>query len=157
EEATAAILACGYSPQRKVHKSETRFAMPLKRIPSAADNIYTADYHRQIELHTSIWDKLAHVGLRVPLNCLDRTRVGHIQGFAFASLADEDAFLLQVLHAFRHFLSSWVRLSWLWEIHHFLASRSEDTAGWLAIRERAGNDPVMMNVFGVILGLTNQL
>src|SRR5215472_3546854 len=61
--------------------------------------------------------------MKLTVDCLHRTRVGHIHGFAFPSLADEDAFLLQVLHAFRHFLSSWLRLSWLWEIHYFLASR----------------------------------
>ena len=157
DQARAAILACGYSPRREMHKGETRFAMPLTRIPSAADDMYRADYHRQIELHTSIWDEVGHVGLEVPVDCLERTRVRHIQGFALASLAEEDAFLFQVLHAFRHFLSSWVRLSWLWEIHHFLASRREDTALWLAIRDRAGDDPVLKNAFGLILGLTNQL
>lgn len=156
DEAKTAILACGYSPRREMHH-ETRFAMPLTRIPSAADDIYRADYHKQIELHTSIWGKVGHVSLEVPVDCLDRTRVRHIQGFAFASLAEEDAFLLQVLHAFRHFLSSWVRLSWLWEIHHFLACRREDAALWLAVRDRAGDDPVLKNTFGLILGLTNQL
>lgn len=157
DEARVILSDYGYSPLRELRKGEIRFAMPLDRIPSSADDIYRADYHRQIELHTSIWDKVGRVDLEVPVDCLDRTRVRYIRGLAFVALAQEDAFLLQVLHAFRHFLSSWVRLSWLWEIHHFLASQSEDAAGWMAIRDRAGDDPVLMNAFGLILGLTNEL
>jgi hypothetical protein len=157
EEARAAILACGYSLERTKRAGETHFSTPLARIPSADDDIYATDYQREIELHTSVWEGTGHVSFEVAVDCLDRTRLRRIRGIDFTSLSLEDTFLLQTLHVFRHLLGSWVRLSWLWEIHYFIVSRSRDARLWLAIRDRGGDDPVLKNALGLILRLTNQL
>lgn len=156
-EARAAILDCGYLLERKLAGGETHFSTKLTRVPSVRDNIYRADYQKEVELHISIWEDVEQVSLRAPTDCLERTRERHITGIPFTCLSREDAVVAQFLHAFRHFLSSWIRLSWLWEIHYFLSRHPADSSLWISVKTRAGDDPVLRNAFGLILQLTNRL
>ncbi len=157
EDARAAIFECGYSLERKLPGGETHFSTPVTRIPLADDDIYRADYQKEIEVHTSIWQDIDHVSFHAPIDCLIRTGAREIKGIPFVSLSQEDVIIAQVLHVFRHVLSSWVRLSWLWEIYYFLSHHADDPLLWSAVRERAGNDPLLKNAFGFVLGLTNRL
>ena len=157
EQTRSAILDIGYSLERKLQGGEIYFSTKLTRMPSADDNVYRVDYQKEIELHTSIWEEVAHVSLRFPGDCLDRTRERHLTGMTVASLSLDDAIIVQILHAFRHFLSSWVRLSWLWEIHYFLSHHAEDTLLWIAVRDGSRDDPSLRSAFGFILRLTNRL
>lgn len=104
-----------------------------------------------------MWEDRDLVSLTVAPDWLDRTCVRDLRGIRFVSLSEADACMLQMLHAFRHFLTSWVRLSWLWEIDYFLRSRPNDDPIWAAIRETGGDDPVLRNGVGLILALTNRL
>jgi Uncharacterised nucleotidyltransferase len=156
-EARAAIFDCGYSLERKLPGGETHFSTQLTRAPSIHDYIYRVDFQKEVELHISIWEDVEEISLQAPGGCLERTRECYIEGVPFTCLSREDAVVAQFLHAFRHFVSSWIRLSWLWEIHYFLSRHPADSSLWMSVRQRAGHDPVLRNAFGLILRLTNRL
>lgn len=156
DQAKTALFECGYLSAHKKRAGELLFSSPLRRVPSANDDIYALDYQKRAELHTTIWEDLEAVSLNVPSDVLARARTRRIHGLDVTCLSQEDAFIFHLLHAFRHFLSSWTRVSWLWEIHYFLESR-ERSGLWIAVRERAGNDPVVRKACGLVLRLTNQL
>jgi len=101
------------------------------------------DYHRKAEIHTSMREDRDQVGLTIAHDWLERTCVRNLRGIQFVSLSEPDECMLQILHAFRHFLTSWVRLSWLWEIDYFLRSRPNSDPIWAAIREIGGGDPIL--------------
>jgi hypothetical protein len=77
-------------------------------------------------------------------------RTHHWNGFTFPGQTDEDAFLLQVLHACRHLFTQWIRVSCLYEIGYFLHRRASDTELWSGIEQRAG-DSVVLREFVVIV------
>lgn len=156
-EATQALVACGYLRQSSEASVEIRFATPLQYVPSAADDLYRVSPHREVELHTSIWEETGHVSLAVPADCMERARRRAFRGIEFLSLSPDDMFLTQVLHAFSHLLGSWIRVSWLWEIHSFLQAHAGAAELWQQIRSRAGNDATLQKALGVVLLLTNEL
>jgi hypothetical protein len=156
-KATQALIACGYPLKSSEAGGEIRFATPLRYVPSAHDDIYRMPLHREVELHTSIWQETGHVSLMVPNDCLKRARSRILHDIEFFSLATEDAFLMQVLHAFSHLLGSWVRVSWLWEIHHFLEAQADESELWQRILIRAGDDPALRKALGLVLCLTTEL
>src|SRR5207237_737478 len=74
-----------------------------------------------VELHLAFWYSDAHgVVLAEPEFSVDHGRTHQWQGSDFRALSEEDAFLLQVIHAFNHVLTGWVQMSWLYEIGYFL-------------------------------------
>ena len=84
-----------------------------------------------------IWDDSSHhVLLEEPGFDLDPTRLHEWGGLRFPVLCDEDAFLLQILHVFQHMLSYWVKLSWLFELGHFLERRCRDSSFWEKLDKR---------------------
>jgi Uncharacterised nucleotidyltransferase len=157
EQTKPAFGECGYSIAKTKPNGELHFSGPLRRIPSTSDDIYRMDYDRKAEIHTSMWEDSNQVSLTIAPDWLDRTCVRNLRGIRFVSLSEPDACMLQILHAFRHFLASWVRLSWLWEIDYFLRSRPNGDPLWAAVRELGGDDPILRNGAGLILALTNRL
>jgi Uncharacterised nucleotidyltransferase len=156
-EATQALVACGYSLRGTEAGGRLPFATPLQYVPSAQDDIYRVSPHREVELHTSIWEETGHVSFVVPKDCLERARTRNLQDIEYSSLSKEDMFLMQGLHAFSHLLGSWVRVSWLWEICYFLRANLSDAELWQRIIARAGNDPKLRKSMGLVLCLTAEL
>jgi hypothetical protein len=68
-------------------------------------------------------------------------------------LSLEDKFLLQVLHAFRHSVRSWIRVSWLLEIDRYLDKHRRNTGLWDRLIARAGNADLTKSIFAFIFGL----
>jgi hypothetical protein len=71
---------------------------------------------------------------RIPVNLsddfLERRVTRSWRGLPFPALCDEDSLLFQVLHAFKHILRNWCRLSIFHEIAHFLEGRARDIGFW---------------------------
>lgn len=156
-EAAHAIRERGYSVEESLRTGEIHLAKPRTKPPSSHDDIYTPDFLPEIELHTSIWNDLDHVILRTPSGYLARCQIHEINGISFPCLSLEDMFLAQILHAFRHLLGSWIRVAWLFEIHSFIGRHVEDASLWLEVKARSSAHPEIRNVFGLMLGLTNEL
>jgi Uncharacterised nucleotidyltransferase len=155
--AASTLAACGYRMQASDANGECLFATPSLRAPTLHDDIYQLPPQRQVEIHTSFWNGAGHVSLSVPTDALSRAASREISGIVYNGLSLVDMFLSQALHAFGHLLGSWLRLSWLWEIHYFVGTRSRDDAFWQALRERAGRDVQVQNAIGLVLGLTRKI
>jgi hypothetical protein len=160
-DASRALRALGYSQQEVRETGEVTFATSLTHVPSAADDIYARPRHREVDLHPSLQLDFYGVPIHTPSDQLSRLRRKTIGNISFPTLHTDDAFSLQILHAFNHLLGSWIRLSWLFEISHFLDLHYSDSALWsTVIRRQGANEPdksANRNAFGLILSLTQTL
>ena len=95
-----------------------------------------------------------HVPLEEPAFVLDSPRLKEWGGLRFPVLSDEDALLLQVLHAFQHMLSYWVKLSWFLEIGRFMEKRSQDSLFWKQFSQRLEGAPQLAEFSTIALELS---
>jgi hypothetical protein len=104
-----------------------------------------------IELHLAIWRPEEH-GINIagtqfsPSHTVDH----EWRGMHFRALHDEDAFLVQVLHAFQHLLFGDVRMVWLYEIAYCLHRRSKDTSFWQRVERRTEEDALLTHLVAII-------
>lgn len=160
ERAGQALRAAGY--QRKGPKEDHpvvyfQSARP-PRLPSSQEELYSPSLRRTVELHLRLWDPDEEkICLAQPEDALSRIRWRSWQGLRFPALADEDALLFQVLHAFRHILHNWCRLSVLYEIAYFLERRSSDSAFWKRFQEHIQGRPRLAECAGVVFSLATDL
>ena len=137
ENAKRAMQSCGYDQGEIAESGEVTFTTPLRHIPTANDDIYATPRHREVDLLTTL--RLFAHGVSIPMPTPDFNDLATktLLDIAFPTLPSEEMFCLQVMHAFRHLLGSWVRVSWLFEIGYFIdrhygddahgSSRSPDT------------------------------
>jgi hypothetical protein len=157
ENAKQALKSCGYSQEEIRDTGEVTFATPLRHIPSAHDDIYARPRHREVDLLLSLRHQEHGVSIDAPSNCLQRAGRMAVHQVSFPALAPDDRFTLQVTHAMKHLLGSWVRLSWLVEIGYFIDLHYDDADLWCSVTTRAGDAPTVRNAFGLILSLTQAL
>jgi hypothetical protein len=157
KDARRALVSCGYELQESGDSGGMTFGTPLLHIPSRYDNIFDVPRHWQVDLHTALWHKAHCVSIGAPIDCLNRLQLKSVLGVSFPALARDDMFLLQVFHAFQHLLASWIRLSWLLELDHFLGTYEQDAALWHSVLDRASGDVKLRTALGLILRLTNQI
>ena len=81
---------------------------------------------------------------------VERSENQYWNGLTFPALADEDAFLLQVLHACHHLFTYWIRMSCLFEIGYFLNRRASDRTLWKRVEEHV-DDNLMLREFVVVI------
>ena len=155
--AAEVLRAIGYFASRVNQTSETSFLTPLQHIPTSNDDLYTRQTQRQVDLHVSLWDPCPWLPLEAPQNCLQSAVCRSTCGVDYLGLALQDAFLFQVLHAFRHSLRSWVRLSWLFEIGRCLQNHHGDETLWALVIRRAGPTRLMKSACAFVLGLVHRL
>ena len=155
--AAEALRTCGYSTTSLNESGETCFHTPLRHIPSAHDDLYAVQRHRQVDLHTSLLETCAWLPVETPADCLENAQPRNISGQEFLCLSLEDAFLMQVLHAFRHATRSWIRVSWLLEIAKCMDRHQPDATLWNHVIHRAGNARLTKSAFAFVLGLVARL
>jgi hypothetical protein len=157
EKAKNAIRSCGYEHKATREAGEITFATPLRHIPSAKDDIYAIPRHREVDLLTTLRLDSHGVSINVPLGCFERLDYKTLNGLSFPVLPTEQRFCLQVMHAFKHLLGFWVRVSWLFEIAYFMDRHHGDTALWRAVIGQMGPDIKARNAFGLIISLAKTL
>ncbi len=129
-------------------------AANVPRMPSRRDALYSSTLHRAVELHTRLWEgESLKIPLRLPDDLLARKRLRCWQGLRFYSLAEEDALMFQVLHAFRHILECWCRLVSFLEIAYCLENRRADSVFWRRFGERIRICPALAEMVGVVFSL----
>jgi Uncharacterised nucleotidyltransferase len=139
----------------KHKKNEIVYLKRSAGTPPPTDEQYEAHAPHAVELRLAFWDSELHgVALTEPDFSVDNVVVHQWEGIAFRTLPEEDAFLLQVIHAFNHILTGWVRLSSLYEIGYFLNQRSEDTLAWERIERRIGDNPLLREIVVVVTELS---
>jgi hypothetical protein len=154
--AAEALQNCGYSTSRLNKIGESCFVTPLRHIPSADDDLYALQRHRQVDLHTSIWENSPWLHIDAPPDCLAQAQSHTVDGVAFLGLSLADKFILQVLHVFKHSFRSWIRPSWLLEIGRCMELHQHDAPLWALFIERAGSTQSTKRVFAFVLELVTR-
>lgn len=157
EKAKNAIRSCGYEQEARREAGEITFGTPLRHVPSAKDDIYAIPRHREVDLLTTLRQDSHGVSIHAPLGCFERLEYKTLNGLSFPVLPTEQRFCLQVMHAFKHLLGFWVRVSWLFEIACFMDRHHDDPALWRAVSEQMGPDIKARNAFGLIISLAKTL
>jgi len=160
EQAAQPLSMEGYVHRREDENHSLRYTRSAitPRLSPQSEALYSPALERAVELHTRLWDpELLMIPLPLPNDFLARRRLRHWQGLSFYSLAEEDELTFQVLHAFRHILTNWCRLSVFLEIARFLAGRASDSAFWGRFWERIRNAPPLPEMTGVVFSLAARL
>jgi len=132
---------------------ERVFVYPCQQKPERGDTQYGASAPHSVEMHLTI----GHFNLawkEPPF--LENVAVRRFQGSTFHSLCDVDSFVLQAVHAFHHLLEGWIKLSWLFEIGHFIDSRELNSDLWHNISRRISGDPLLREAVAVVVVLASQ-
>ncbi len=160
ERVSHALGSAGYIQRRERvdHPIVYVHASRPPRIPSRREDLYSANLHRSVEIHTRLWEPEAlKIPLPLPDNFLARKRLRNWQSHCYYSLSEEDELLFQVLHAFRHILECWCRLYTFLEIAHFLERRQSDLAFWQRFADRISVSPRLPEMAAVVFSLAARL
>jgi hypothetical protein len=151
------LLEFGYEARRR-SDVQFEYERPLQRVPSPFDSPYKLQTTPAVELHLGLWEDMGHhVPLEEPAFVLDSSKFKEWGGLRFPVLSDEDALLLQVLHAFQHMLSYWVKLSWLLEIGRFMEKRWRDSLFWERFSQHLEGAPRLAEFSTIALELTAKI
>jgi hypothetical protein len=151
------LIEAGYDSKDSRSSKESIFTIPGGQ-PSRGDQQYSPQAPHAVELHTEIWDGKMHRLPPIPnLFSVAQAKRHYWNGFTFPGQTDEDAFLLQVLHACRHLFTQWIRVSCLYEIAYFLHRRASDTELWSGIEQRAGDSAVLREFVVIVTELAARL
>lgn len=156
-QASRVLIEAGYCPQISRSRKESIFVIPGGEAPRS-DEQYSPKAPHAVELHTDIWDSEMHRLPPIPsLSFLLRARTQRWNGYTFPAQSDEDAFLLQVLHACHHVFTQWIRLSCLFEIAYFLHRRASDTHFWSGIERRVGDNAIFREFVVIVAEVAARL
>ena len=155
----ACRVLTGIGYQSKVSCSSKEFIFVSSgETPSRREGQYSPHAPHAVELHTEIWDDDMHRVHGIPkLFSVKQARTKYWNGFAFPAQVDEDAFLLQVLHACHHLFTQWIRMSSLLEIGCFLHRRASDLELWSGIEQRAGDSKVLREFVVIVTEMAARL
>ncbi len=158
--AEAVLKRSGYIPKVTGEDYHNAYVRPVSEAIDSRQpgGLYSAGLERPVELHIALWDP-AGEGFSIPLpkDFLARLQKHAWQGIECRALGDEDTLIFQVLHAFRHILRNWCRLSTFLEISHFSRRRALDTDFWLRFRGRISNLRWVPEVSAVVFRLAQTL
>jgi Uncharacterised nucleotidyltransferase len=139
-----------------VTTGEIKFVRQLGRQFMGRNDIYALQSTSRVELHQRFWEPRVQVVLDFAQDPLSRRILKTVRNVSFPILAEEDRFVGQLLHAFRHFLTGWIRSSWLFEIASFIRAHCANQMLW----DKVGNDRYperVAHACGFILLLCRQL
>jgi hypothetical protein len=137
---------------------EVQFRMPSSRTPSRSDDPYSQETEVMVELHLGLWNQMSTgVVLAEPEFRLEETVNHEWQGRCFPVLRKEDAFVLQIIHVFRHILDGWVKLCWLLEIEYFLSAHWSDDTFWDRVDVRMHEVPLLTEFGAIVMGLAGTI
>jgi hypothetical protein len=149
------LLEIGYERRGRSDLQEFAFERPLQRVPTQFDSPYKVATTPMVELHVGIWEDMTHhVPLEEPAFVLDSHKLKEWGGLRFPVLSEEDALLLQLLHAFQHMVSYWVKPSWLLEIGRFMEKRWRDSLFWNKFSQRLEAAPRLAEFSTIALELS---
>ncbi len=151
------LTGIGYQSQVSRSSKESIF-VSSGETPSRSEGQYSPHAPHAVEFHTEIWDDDMHGVHGIPnLFSVHQARTKRWNGLSFPAQADEDAFLLQVLHACHHLFTQWIRLSSLFEIGYFLHRRAADLELWVGIEQRTGDSTVLREFVVIVTEMAARL
>jgi hypothetical protein len=156
QAAHRALQELGYGLESQDPSGETKFVRHLGRPVRGMADIYAVQSTSRLELHRHFWECRFQVVLDFDHNPLARRTFKTVRKVTFPVLAEEDRFIGQILHAFRHFLKGWIRSSWLFEIASFIRAHSANQSVWESVSNRR-NCEKTVHACGLILLLCREL
>jgi len=135
------------------------FAFWIPSAESAWDaQLFSAATPFAIELHLSVWNSsFRDFHVDVPTISTRRVQIRRFNGGEYRALPDPEAFLVQVLHAFRHLMDRCLKPSWLLELSQFLIGRRHDVPFWSSVGELVQFDVMLPEVIGFIARMARQV
>src|SRR5215475_7592072 len=137
--AAALFQAAGYRRKTSGDEHHIEYRQP-DRNPGRRPELvgyYSPQLGRSIELHYRLWESAEEkIEIDLARDFFEHASTRRWNDSEYMGLGDEDALVFQVLHAFRHILRNWCRLSVFLEIAHFLDRRSADTSFWIRFAHR---------------------
>ena len=131
---------------------------PEIRFEKTSAAFYSPRLERSVEIHFRLWESDEDkIDIQLPEDLFERSVQRHWSGFDYVALSDEDCLVFQVLHAFRHILRNWCRLSIFLEISYFLNQRFSDSAFWARFAERIDHIRWAPEATAVVFGLAEHL
>ncbi len=131
---------------------------PEIRFDETSTAFYSSKLERSVEVHLRLWERDEDkIDIQLPGDLFERSVQRHWDGFAYVALSDEDCLVFQVLHAFRHLLRNWCRLSIFLEISYFLNQRFSDSAFWARFADRIENMRWAPEATAIVFGLSEHL
>jgi len=138
----------------KTFDHELIFVLPSNEKPKRGEAQYDASAPHSVELHLTMGD-FPCLAWKEP-SFLENAVVRVSGGSTFHGLTDDDSFLLQAVHIFHHVLDGWMKLSWLYEIGHFLETRTTDSDLWKRISGKLAVDPLLREAVAVVASLASK-
>lgn len=151
------LVEAGYIAKESPSSVERIFVIPGGK-PSRNAEQYSPRAPHAVELHTSMWDCVMHQLPQIPeMFFLERITTKRWNGLTFSGLCDEDAFLLQILHACHHVFTLWIRMSSLFEIGYFLNRRAQDAGLWSRTEQCVGDSPILREFVVIVTELVSSI
>ena len=161
DAARRALEEAGFRPKAEEGSDAPlvyRKSEPEMRFTRKSEALYSPLFGRSIELHRTLWEgNEERIDITLSDDFLERSGRRQWEDISFMALCDEDCLLFQVLHAFKHILRNWCRLSIFLEIAWFLKHRSGDSAFWESFGKRIENVRWAREATLVVFTLAEQL
>jgi hypothetical protein len=141
-----------------VSGSEYRLRIPPKRALGHDAYLYAPQEAPAAELHSRFWEPdtsgfdipySSDIHAHVELACVD--------GVVFPRLSRPHVFLYQLLHVFRHFMGSWARPLWVYEIAAYLSKFRDDERLWDEVRSLIMVDRRMRDACALVLLMAQEI
>jgi hypothetical protein len=156
--AQAALEELGYKLTGVASDDERRMRIPVKRALSHNAYLYSPQEGGAIELHSRFWEAGAEeFPLTCPDNAIEQAEMYTLDSVSFLRLSQPHAFLYQVLHVFRHFLGSWARPLWLYEIASYMKRHSDNVEHWREVATLVSADTRLAEAASLVLLAAREL
>jgi hypothetical protein len=156
-QAQAAVEELGYMLAAVAGDGERRLRIPVVQALSQDAYVYEPQQGGAIELHSKFWEGLEGFDLKCPDDAFEQAEMHKLGSVSFLRLSLPHAFLYQVLHVFRHFMGSWARPLWLYEIASFIDRHRDDDALWQRVNGLFLNDRRVAEAGALVLLSANEL
>jgi hypothetical protein len=137
--AGALFQAAGYRRKNSASEHPIVYRRPERDgdLPLDFVGYYSPQLGRSIEIHYRLWESAEdRIEIDLTNDLFENAVRRRLYEIEYMGLGDEDALVFQVLHAFRHILRNWCRLSVFLEIAYFLNRRSSDSSFWTRFAHR---------------------
>lgn len=150
-DAKEALTEAGYILELEHSNGELTFVDSIPEAYRRNHSIFGIQSFTKVEIHQSIWEKRQGISLYPPEQLFRITEDRHLAGITYPGLSTVSMLIFQLLHSFRHLLSSWVRQSWLYEISYFLNRNKDNDILWHEFLNVAGQDVLTAHACGLVL------
>jgi hypothetical protein len=156
--AQTALEELGYKLTAVAGDDERRMRIPVRQVLSHDAYLYDPQEGGAIELHSRFWEAGAEeFPLTCPEDAFEQAEMHTLDFVSFLRLSQPHAFLYQVLHVFRHFLGSWARPLWLYEIASYMERHGDDIELWREVAALLSADARITEAASLVLLTAKEL